>query len=189
MFPAIFLDKDGTLIPDIPYNVDPAKIELVDGAIAALRSLRSAGFKLILISNQSGVARGYFQEIALQAVEQRLRQLLHPVELDGFYYCPHHETGAIAAYAIECECRKPKPGLLLKAAAHHQIDLSRSWMIGDILHDVEAGRRAGCQTILIDNGNETEWILTPDRLPHYCVPNLNEAAEIVQCRFLLSLHS
>ncbi len=90
MFPAIFLDKDGTLIPDIPYNVDPAKIELVEAAIAKLRSLSSAGFKLIIVSNQSGVARGYFKEVELFAVNQRLQQLLYPISLDGFYYCPHH---------------------------------------------------------------------------------------------------
>lgn len=188
MLPAIFLDKDGTLIPDVPYNVDPDKIELAEGAIAALRSLSQAGYKLIVISNQSGVARGYFAESALIAVEQQLQKLLHPISLSGFYYCPHHLKGTIADYAIECDCRKPKPGLLLQAAQEHNIDLTRSWMIGDILNDVEAGRSAGCQTILIDNGNETEWILTPNRTPHYRVSSLVEAAEIIQCRLLLSLH-
>ncbi len=190
-YPAVFLDKDGTLIPDIPYNVDPAKIELAAGAGRALRSLSHKGYKFIVISNQSGVARGYFAESALVGVKERLQALLHldRVTLSGFYYCPHHPTGALSAgrnseetrrYAIDCLCRKPKPGLILKAAKDHDIDLSQSWMIGDILNDVEAGRKAGCKTILIDNGNETEWILSPDRIPHYRAVDLLQAAAIIQ---------
>ena len=179
MFPAVFLDKDGTLIPDIPYNVEPSKITLAPFAESALAMLRDRGFKLIVVSNQSGVARGYFPESALSGVEQRLQELLAPIRLDGFYYCPHHPQGAIKRYQIACECRKPKAGMLLKAAQDHQIDLARSWMIGDILNDVEAGRTAGCRTILIENGNETEWILNDDRDPHFRVTNLAGAAEVI----------
>lgn len=180
--PAVFLDKDGTLIPDIPYNVDPNKIELTRGATQGLQLLDRAGYQLIVISNQSGVARGYFSESALSPVFQRLQQLLDPVNvtLTDFYYCPHYPSGIVGHYAIECDCRKPQPGLLLKAAEKHDLDLQRSWMIGDILNDVEAGRKAGCSTILINNGNETEWMLTPDRIPHYRAANLLEAARIIQ---------
>ena len=177
-YPAIFIDKDGTLIPDIPYNVDPVKIELVPGAKTALQSVCDS-YKLIIISNQSGVARGYFPEIALKKVEQRLQELLDPIALSGFYYCPHYSTGKMADYAIECDCRKPKPGMLLKAAQDHQIDLARSWMIGDILNDVEAGRVAGCRTVLIDNGNETEWLLNPNRVPHFCVSDFVEGMKTI----------
>ncbi|GAP94741.1 D-glycero-alpha-D-manno-heptose-1,7-bisphosphate 7-phosphatase [Leptolyngbya sp. NIES-2104] len=179
MVPAVFLDKDGTLIPDIPYNVEPSKITLADFAQVALGKLSDRGFKLIVISNQSGVARGYFPESALIDVERRLQGLLSPVRLDGFYYCPHHPQGKVSDYRIECDCRKPKAGMLLKAAREHEIDLARSWMIGDILNDVEAGRTAGCRSILIDNGNETEWILNAAREPHFRVANLAEAAEII----------
>lgn len=179
MFPAVFLDKDGTLIPDIPYNVEPSKIQLAEFARSALANLRDRGFKLIVISNQSGVARGYFAESALKGVEQRLQELLTPIRLDGFYYCPHHPQGKVLQYQLECECRKPKAGMLLRAAQEHQIDLARSWMIGDILNDVEAGKRAGCRSILIDNGNETEWILTEARKPDFRVANLAEAAEAI----------
>ncbi|BAU11083.1 hydrolase, HAD-superfamily, subfamily IIIA [Leptolyngbya sp. NIES-3755] len=179
MVPAVFLDKDGTLIPDIPYNVEPSKITLADFAEVALGKLHDRGFKLIVVSNQSGVARGYFPESALIGVEQRLQELLSPIRLDGFYYCPHHPQGKIVEYRIECECRKPKAGMLLKAAKEHGIDLTRSWMIGDILNDVEAGRKAGCRSILIENGNETEWILNDAREPHFRVANLAEAAEII----------
>ena len=185
MIPAIFLDKDVTLIPDIPYNVDPDRITLSDGAEIALRSFHNSGYKLIVISNQSGVARGYFPEIALAKVEQRLRTLLNEIPLTGFYYCPHHPQGSIIEYAIDCNCRKPKPGLILQAAQTHHIDLARSWMIGDILNDVEAGRNAGCKTILIDNGNETEWIRSPQRSPHHKVSNLLEAAQIINASYVL----
>ncbi|KAM3094274.1 D-glycero-alpha-D-manno-heptose-1,7-bisphosphate 7-phosphatase [Phormidesmis sp. 146-12] len=178
MVPAVFLDKDGTLIPDIPYNVDPDLITLSFGAEEALRSLHQSGFKLIIVSNQSGVARGFFSETELSFVEQKIRELLDAIDvpLTGFYYCPHHLSGKIAKYAIACNCRKPSPGMLVKAAQKHSIDLQRSWMIGDILNDIEAGHRAGCKTILIDNGNETEWVLSPQRVPHHKVTDLIEAA-------------
>lgn len=179
--PAVFLDKDGTLIENVPYNVDPQQIRLTSGAFIGLRSLHLAGYPLIVISNQSGVARGYFAETALIAVEQQIRSLLanFNIPLAGFYYCPHHPDGIVAEYAIACNCRKPEPGLLLQAAQEQNIDLARSWFIGDILHDVEAGRRAGCRTILIDNGNETEWVLSRERLPHHVVKDLAVAARII----------
>lgn len=180
---AIFLDKDGTLIEDLPYNVEPTLIRLAPYAGAGLRLLQSHGYRLIVVSNQSGVARGLFAEGALAAVADRLRALLaqEGVTLDGFFYCPHHPQGSIPGYARECDCRKPRPGMLLNAAARHGIDLSASWMVGDILHDVEAGKGAGCRTVLVDNGNETEWQLSPQRLPDIVATDLLHAArEIVK---------
>ncbi len=179
---AVFLDKDGTLIYDVPYNVDPAEIRLMPGALQALRALYDAGFMPIIVTNQSGVARGYFPETALERVEEHLRQLLAGagVPLYGFYYCPHHPEGELPEYTGECGCRKPAAGMLVRAAAEHDIDLSRSWFIGDILHDVEAGRRAGCRTVLLDNGGETEWVLAgPHRLPHHICDTLLEAAQVI----------
>lgn len=178
---AVFLDKDGTLVEDVPYNVDPAHVRLTPGAVDGLRALHAAGYRFIVISNQSGVARGYFGEPALRAVEARLQELLaHAgVALTGFYYCPHHPEGSVAGYARDCCCRKPAPGLILRAARDHDVDLGRSWLIGDILHDIEAGRRAGCQTVLIDNGNETEWELSPQRVPDYTAADLAQAAGII----------
>jgi len=178
MTPAVFLDKDGTLIEDVPYNVNPERVRLCPGALAGVQKLHAAGYALIVITNQSGVARGYFPEAALMPLEQHLRALLG-VPLTGFYYCPHHPDGTVADYAIACDCRKPEPGLLLRAAAAHGLDLSRSWLIGDILNDIEAAHRAGCRAVLIDNGNETEWVLTPSRSPDHITPSLSLAADFI----------
>lgn len=178
---AIFLDKDGTLINNVPYNVNLDRIQFAAGAVDGLRLLHAAGYALIVISNQSGVARGYFPESAILSVEQSLRERLAIAEipLTGFYYCPHHPAGIVTPYAISCDCRKPQPGLLYQAAQEQGIDLAQSWFIGDILDDVEAGRSAHCRTILIDNGNETEWQLSRHRLPHHLATNLQEAARII----------
>jgi D-glycero-D-manno-heptose 1,7-bisphosphate phosphatase len=175
---AVFLDKDGTLIVDVPYNADPEKIILEPGVCKALHSLSDAGYLLVVVSNQAGIAHGYFEEKEILIIRQKLSDLLaeEDVVLDGFYYCPHHPEGKIKELAMWCECRKPEPGLLFKAARELQIDLKHSWMIGDILNDIEAGNNAGCSTVLIDNGNETEWTMTPGRLPDYIADDLEEAA-------------
>jgi D,D-heptose 1,7-bisphosphate phosphatase len=177
--PAVFLDKDGTLVPDIPYNVRPERITLVAGASVALPKLVRAGFQLVVISNQSGVARGMFKESALTAVESRIRQLLHEIKvpLRAFYYCPHHPDGKIAKYSIRCECRKPQPGLLLRAAEELNIPLEYSWMIGDILDDVEAAHRACCRAALLLNGGETLWEMSALRRPEVVATDLAVAAD------------
>lgn len=176
---AAFLDKDGTLVRDVPYNVDPNRVELAPGAAEGAKQLAEAGFALVVVSNQSGVARGLFAEEALAAVEHRLRELLadYGVPLAGFYYCPHHPTGSNPTYAVTCECRKPAPGMLLQAARELSLDLSRSWLIGDILDDVEAGHRAKCRAVLIDNGHETQWQWNPLRRPEYVATDLTDAAQ------------
>lgn len=178
---AVFLDKDGTLVEDVPYNVDPDRIRLTEGAGFGLRTLRDAGYRLFVVSNQSGVALGRFAESALEDVEGRLRELLADfgVALDGFLYCPHHPSGRVAEYAFACGCRKPAPGMILRAADAHDLDLAQSWLVGDILDDIEAGRRAGCRTVLLDNGHETEWDLAPGRVPHHRALDLGEAARII----------
>ena len=178
---AIFFDKDGTLIPDIPYNIDPEKITLSEDAVEGIINLQSQGYKLFIISNQSGVARGYFTEDKLLAVTVKITELLavYGIKLSGFYYCPHHPEGLTPGYNFTCNCRKPNPGMLLTASAEHKIDLQNSWMIGDILNDVEAGNRAGCRTVLLDNGNETEWVEGPYRKPDLICKTINEAAKLL----------
>jgi D-glycero-D-manno-heptose 1,7-bisphosphate phosphatase len=167
---AVFLDKDGTLVRNVPYNVDPARIVLMRGAAEAVRAFAARGYRVIVVSNQPGIALGKFSSRALNDVENRLRQLLP--DLHGFYYCPHAPHAA-------CGCRKPAPGLLERAAREHGIDLAGSWMIGDILDDIEAGRRAGCRTVLLDNGNETEWRLVAGRVPHRVAYEFSDVAALV----------
>nr|WP_262713115.1 HAD-IIIA family hydrolase [Anseongella ginsenosidimutans] len=128
------------------------------------------------------MARGLFMEEALLRVKQTLDRLLrkHGVHLDGFYYCPHHVNGTVSRYAMKCTCRKPMPGMLIHGAVKHGADLAASWMIGDILNDVEAGNRAGCRTILINNGNETEWdYRSAKRIPTFIANDMLEAARLI----------
>lgn len=178
---AIFLDKDGTIVEDVPYNVDISRIRLFPGAIEALTRLHAAGYRLVVITNQSGVALGHFDVGALHDVEEFLRTMFRNagLTLSGFYYCPHHKDGTVAEFAIHCECRKPLPGLIQRAGAELGINLVDSWMVGDILNDVEAGNRAGCRTVLVDTGGETEWHISATRCPNYLVSTLGEAAEVI----------
>ena len=161
LFPnkAIFLDRDGTLIVNRHYGSNPDEIELLDGVVEGLVALRGAGYKLLLVSNQSGIARGYFDEGTVARMHDRLQRMLdsHGAALDGLEYCPHHPEGIASPYAVECSCRKPAPGMLHRAARKHSVNLSASWMIGDIEADIEAGRRAGARTILVG----PEICLTP----------------------------
>jgi len=179
---AVFIDKDGTLIPNIPYNINPDRITIDDETIEGLKLLKEEKFLLVVISNQAGVAKGYFEEKNLENVWNKISELLqkHQVNIDAFYYCPHEPNGTIKEYAVECDCRKPLPGMILKAASEFKIDLSRSWMIGDILNDVEAGKRAGCSTVLIDNGNETEWRMNEVRTPDFIAENFLEASSRIK---------
>ncbi len=179
---AVFLDKDGTLLVDVPYNVEPELMQLAPGAFEALQIFARIGVPVYVISNQSGVALGRFPVEALNVVEMRLHELVKRcgASLSGIYWCPHHPQGSIAPYKRSCSCRKPSPGMLLAAADDHHIALDSSWFIGDILDDVEAGNRAGCRTILLDNGNETVWRRGPYREPFCVAGDLQQAALKVQ---------
>jgi D,D-heptose 1,7-bisphosphate phosphatase len=181
---AVFIDKDGTLIENQPYNVDLSLIRFTAGAVAGLRLLREAGYQLILVSNQSGVARGFFDCPAVDHVNAYLQGLLEEngVAFAGFYYCPHHPEGVVSKYTEDCYCRKPRPGLLLQAAYELGLNLSASYMIGDILDDVEAGHAAGCRSILLDRGSETEWLMSPLRKPDFTATTLLEAARYIVAR-------
>jgi D,D-heptose 1,7-bisphosphate phosphatase len=181
MIPAVFLDKDGTLVEDEPLNVDVSRLRFYPDTFAALRLLQRAGFALVIVTNQGGVAHGRFSEADVREMRSYLRRRLEDagISLKGFYYCPHDPDGIIESYAIHCLCRKPQPGLLVQASCELRIDVSQSWMVGDILHDVEAGRGAGCRTILLNNGHETEWLLTESRWPDYIAKTLREAAQLI----------
>ncbi len=149
---AIFLDRDNTLIKDPGYIHHPDQVELLDGVAEALNDLKVLGYRLIVVTNQSAVARGIVTEKVLGEIHERLEELLAEQNafLDRIYYCPYHPDGVVPEFSKESECRKPAPGMLLKAADEMDLDLSQSWCIGDSDRDVEAGRQVGCKTILID---------------------------------------
>jgi histidinol-phosphate phosphatase family protein len=177
--PAVFLDKDGTLIEDVPYNVDPARLRFTPRALPALRLLAQRGWALVVVSNQAGLALGRFTLEAFERLRDELLRRVHVeagVSLAGFHFCPHAPA---ADGTPACPCRKPAPGLLLQAAMAHRLDLERSWMVGDILDDVEAGQRAGCRSVLLDVGHETQWRPGPLRTPHHRCADLWDAAQIV----------
>jgi histidinol-phosphate phosphatase family protein len=181
MTPAVFLDKDGTVLLDVPYNCDLRLMEFAPGAPQALYRLAQLGLPLIVVTNQAGVALGKFPIGALDAMRRRLAVMFKSAgaHLDGFYCCPHHPKGIVAPYSGYCTCRKPRPGLLLEAAREHELNLSSSWFIGDILDDVEAGNRAGCKTLLLDNGNETQWLRGSRRVPTLMAADLDAASRAV----------
>jgi histidinol-phosphate phosphatase family protein len=174
----VFIDKDGTLVRDVPYNADPARLALAPRAAPALRALRAAGFRLYVITNQPGLALGRFDAaqftIYLAALEQQLAA--QGATLDGIYACPHAPA---ADGRPACICRKPAPGLLRQAAARDGIDLAASWMVGDILDDIEAGRRAGTRTVLLDVGHETEWRRGRYRTPTITVADWDDACTVI----------
>jgi len=178
---AVFLDSDGTLAAEMPHGTDPRRIMLCNGAGAALRLLARLDYRIVVVTNQGGVALGKVQECALAALQHRLADLLfrERLQLDGFYYCPHHPDGNVTGFAVDCLCRKPMPGMLVRAARDNDIDLTASWMLGAVLDDVEAGNRAGCRTVLVDRGNETAWRLGHYRLPTRVAPDIYSAATMI----------
>lgn len=147
--PAVFLDRDGTLVRDPGFLRTPDQVELLPGAAGALHRLGEAGFALVVVTNQSGVARGFLDEPALERIHERLRTLLaaEGARVDGVFYCPHHPTEGKPPYRTACECRKPAPGLLLRAAKDLGLDLERSYGMGDRDRDVEAAVAAGARGI------------------------------------------
>lgn len=150
--PAIFFDRDNTLMVGHEYLGDPARVQLMPGAAAAVARARRLGYATVIVSNQSGVARGFFDEAAVHAVNHRLEQLLTADDpaavIDRHEFCPFHPAAEVEAYRQDSELRKPKPGMILQAAEMLALDLSRSWLIGDAPRDVDAGAAAGCRTIL-----------------------------------------
>ena len=176
---AVFLDKDGTLVKDVPYNVDPERVEFTPYALEGLRLLVARGYSLIVVTNQPGLALERFDLAALERLRTALagRMAQGGAPMTAFYVCPHAPSSS--PIKAGCRCRKPAPGLLRRAAREHHLELERSWMVGDILDDVEAGRRAGCRSVLLDVGNETQWQLTSWRRPTLRATNLLEAAHLI----------
>jgi histidinol-phosphate phosphatase family protein len=169
---AVFLDRDGTIIEDRGYLADPAGVVPLPGAVEALRALRNAGFVLVLISNQSGVARGKFSLADMAAVQARVTDVFaaEGIVFDGWYYCPH-------VTADGCDCRKPHPGLLRRAAGELGIDPAASFMVGDRATDILAGQRAGCRTALLIGPTLPDLTeAPPDVTPDFVGASLADAA-------------
>lgn len=156
--PAVFLDRDGTINREVDYLADPALFELLPGVPAALRALAAAGYALIVVTNQSGVARGLLDQATLDAIHARMvRELAaEGVEFAAVESCPHHPEFPARESLPPCSCRKPLPGMLLRAAEALGIDLARSWMVGDSLRDLQAGHAAGTRSVLVHTGKGLE---------------------------------
>lgn len=179
---AVFIDRDGTINHDSGYLVDPEGLRLLPMVAEAIKLLNKAGARLIIVSNQSGVARGFFSEEDVRRFNQRLEEelLAQGAIVDAFYFCPHHPGLGEGPYRIDCQCRKPKPGLLLQAAEEHEVDLSYSYLIGDKMSDVEAGTNAGCRAILVLTSEEEQDHLNQAELnvsPSYIAQDLYEATQ------------
>jgi D-glycero-D-manno-heptose 1,7-bisphosphate phosphatase len=154
---AVFIDRDGTINEEKEYLFRAEDFAFLPGAPQAIRLLNEAGFLVIVVTNQSGVARGYYTEEDVHLLHRHIAAQLEQAgaRVDAWFYCPHHPSGR-GSYALPCRCRKPMPGMLLEAAGRFGIDLESSVMIGDKLVDVEAGRAAGCRPILVRTGYGAE---------------------------------
>ena len=167
--PAVFLDRDGTLMLDVDYCGNPAEVRVFEGASKVMRSLKESGYKLIVITNQSGIGRGYFNEDQYRAVEAEVSRQLGTGLIDTTYYCPHLP-------ADHCKCRKPSPEMVVRAADDHELDLARSFLIGDKQSDMECGRAAGVKTILMKTGYGKQ---TNPKLADYVADDLGHAADLI----------
>lgn len=182
--PAVFLDRDGVIIEDVHYLEKPEQVRLTPGAGAAVARLNAAGLPVVVVTNQSGVARGYFPVERVGEAHRRLDELLaeQGAHVDRYYFCPHHPDGTVPAFRVECDCRKPRPGMLHRAARDLGVDLDASYLIGDKVSDLEAGAAAGCRTLLVRAGRAKPVCAPPpaDRLRLLAVTlDLPEAVAIV----------
>lgn len=186
---AVFLDRDGTIIREHGHFWEPRLVELAPGAADAIRRFKSAGFLVIVVTNQSGIARGIYDERQFWQGERRMEELLanEGVKLDAVYFCPHHPTEGDTPYRQECDCRKPRPGMLKRAEREYGLDLSGSFMVGNAPGDVAAGKAAGCRAVLVETAYgrgvhglvPTEPVQLPDgsvAKPDFRAPGMHEAS-------------
>lgn len=179
MRPAVFLDRDGTMIVERGYLRRLEDIDVFPYTPGAIARLRAAGFAVVVTTNQAGVARGYFDEAFVRATHARLDALLQPsgAAPEAYYYCPHHPDAALEAYRTACRCRKPSPGMIEQAAADLGLDVARSWVVGDRWLDVEMACRAGARGILVGTGEDARMAPPADVVADRVVATLGEAAD------------
>lgn len=185
---AIIMDRDGTVCDEVGYVNHVDRVRLLPRSAEAIRKANESGFQTVVVTNQAGVARGYFVEELIDEVHDRVRALLSEqgARLDGIYYCAHHPSAGHPPYRRECECRKPRPGMLLRARDEMGVDLAQSYMIGDSVRDVEAGLRAGVTPILVLTGyGKGEWEYQShawERKPAHVAGDLLDAVEWILAR-------
>ncbi len=182
---AVFLDRDGVITADPPhYAYEKSKLKFIPKADRAIRLLNKNGFMVVVVSNQSGIARGYYSEESAVLFNQVMKERLEEkgARIDAMYYCPHHPEAQVAKYRVNCECRKPKPGMLKKSESDWDIDLRNSFIIGDKETDLETGKAVGCKTILVKTGYGLEELRNKRIDCDYVADDLYEAA-----RYIVSL--
>jgi len=171
---AIFIDRDGTIAKDVPYCSRPEDFELLPRVAEGIKSVNEHGFKVVVITNQSGIARGYFTEETLAKIHDKMRRELakQGAHIDAIYYCPHHPDG-------NCECRKPKPKMLLQATSDLNVDLGQSYVIGDNDMDIEMGKNVGCKTVLIGDKTKQREMNKQTPCPDYTASSVSAAVQWV----------
>jgi D,D-heptose 1,7-bisphosphate phosphatase len=183
---AVFLDRDGTINEEVGYLDSLDKLRVIPSAYEAIRLINVSGMKALVITNQAGVAKGFFTEEFVNLINERLQAdlLRMGASIDKFYYCPHHPTEGIGIYLRECSCRKPAPGMLLNAAQELNIDLTQSYLIGDRFRDMEAGRKVGVRGILVKTGfgqgllqDDGPDEATPEGKPEFIATDILEAVQ------------
>ena len=187
--PAVFLDRDGTINVEKDYLIDPTEFEFIPGVPQALKKLQDAGYLLVVVTNQSGVARGFFSLKDVEQLHAHMSELLkgYGVQLAGIYSCPHHPSSGVGDYRKECDCRKGKPGMLQRAARELGIDLQRSFMIGDKDADIQAGQAAGCKSYLVKTGHGEKWQDSVVKYAAGIVTDLPGAVTAILTRGVLNL--
>ena len=183
--PAVFLDRDGTISDEVGYINHLSRLRVFPWSGEAIRKLNRTGRPVVVVTNQSGVARGYFTERLVRQVHEKIAReiAVHGARVDAYYYCPHHPSGRVAAYRKDCDCRKPSTGMVMEAARKFSVDLPSSYIVGDSYRDMQLGFNAGTRTILVMTGygrgeyehHRRGW----PRRPDHVAENLLEAAEII----------
>lgn len=174
--PAVFLDRDGVLTVEKSYVCSIEELEIFPYVRECIAQIHKKGFLAIVITNQSGIARGMFTEEELHKMN---RMLMQETGVDAVYYCPHHPQGMVEKYKVICDCRKPKTGLLERACKDYQIDLDNSYMVGDRAGDILAGMKMGIKTVLLESGYGLEK-LEQDVKPDYCLEDLKHFVELLK---------
>ena len=185
---AVFLDRDGTINEEVGYLDSLDKLKIIPSAYEAIRLINESGMKVVVISNQAGVARGFFTEDFVKVTHEHLQTALRQqgATIDNFYYCPHHPTEGIEPYRQVCNCRKPAPGMLLQAAQDLNIDLKRSYLVGDRFNDMEAGKKIGVRGILVKTGFGQSLLqddgpdeATPENKPDFIAADILGAVKLI----------